>query len=114
MQKLKKDLQSVAKVLQAVTKKVEQIQKQIEKVGGFKVATPKSVKKPPTKKAPAGKPVYAVDKVFAIINRSKKGVNSASIMEKTGFDRKKVANIIFKLKRQGKIKAETKGVYTKA
>ena len=109
MQKLKKDLQDLRKALKAVTQKVEKIKNQIEKVGRSKAAKPKSVKKAPTKK-----PVTAVDTVLATINRSKKGVNTASIMEKTGFDRKKVANILFKLKKQGKIKIKIKGVYLKA
>lgn len=65
-------------------------------------------------KTSAKKPASAVDTVLGVIKRSKKGVNTASIMKKTGYDRKKVANIIFKLKKQGKIKSETKGVYLKA
>lgn len=114
MQKLKKDLQGVTKALKALTKKVEQIQKQIEKAGKSKAAKPKTIKKTPAKKTAAKKPVTAIDTVLAIIKRSKKGVNTASIMKKTGYDKKKVANIIFKLKTQGKIKSATKGVYVKA
>ena len=114
MQKLKKDLRDVTIALKTVAQKVEKIQRQIEKVGKSKAAKPKSVKKTPMKKARAKKPVTAAETVLAIINRSKKGVNTASIMGKTGFDRKKVANILFKLKKQGKIKSEIKGVYLKA
>ena len=73
-------------------------------------------KKETPKKAPAKKAVKetASDTVLAIVNRSKKGVNSATLAEKTGFDKKKVANIVFKLRKQGKIKSVGKGVYTKA
>jgi hypothetical protein len=35
-------------------------------------------------------------------------------MEKTGFDQKKTYNIVYKLKKQGKIKSAGKGVYVKA
>jgi len=79
-----------------------------------KKAAPK--KKAPAKKAPAKKAakVTAADAVLKVINRAKKGVNTAAIMKKTGFDNKKVANIIFKLKKQGKIKNPEKGLYVKA
>ncbi|MFC1877633.1 hypothetical protein ACFL2E_10250 [Thermodesulfobacteriota bacterium] len=63
-----------------------------------------------TKKQPA----TAADTVLAVINRSKKGINSATLAEKTGFDNKKIANIVFKLRKQGKIKSVQRGVYTKA
>lgn len=70
----------------------------------------------PKKKAPAKKAakVTAADTVLNVINRTKKGVNTATLMKKTGFDNKKVANIIFKLKKQGKIKNPEKGLYVKA
>ena len=88
-----------------------------------KKAAPKKVapKKAPVKKAPAKKavktkkqPATAADTVLAIINRSRKGVNSATLSDKTGFDKKKIANIVFKLRKQGKIKSVGRGVYTKA
>jgi hypothetical protein len=34
-------------------------------------------------------------------------------MQKTGYDAKKIHNLVYKLKKQGKIKSETKGVYVK-
>ena len=83
-----------------------------------KKAAPKkaAAKKPAPKKAPAKKAVKktAADSVLAIINRSKKGVDSATLVKKTGFNKKKVANIVFKLRKQGKIKSVSKGVYAKA
>jgi hypothetical protein len=38
----------------------------------------------------------------------------ATLMEKTGYDQKKIANLVYKLKNQGKIKSVKKGVYLKA
>ena len=61
----------------------------------------------------AGKPTTAVDTVLNIISRSNKGVNTAAIKAKTGYDQKKVSNIVYKLKKLGKIKAVQKGVYVK-
>lgn len=73
-------------------------------------------KKTSAKKTPAQKTVKkatAADTVLAIINRSKKGVDSATLSKKTGFDKKKIANIVFKLRKLGKLKSVSKGVYTK-
>ena len=56
----------------------------------------------------------AADTVLGIIKRSKKGIATAALMEKTGYNQKKVTNIVFKLRKQGKIKNEGKGVYVKA
>ena len=64
-------------------------------------------------KSAAKKPLTAADTVLGVIKRSKKGVDTAALMKKTGYDRKKVANIVFKLRKQGKIKSEKKGVYVK-
>ena len=71
-------------------------------------------KKAGAKKAPAKKTATAVDTVLAVINKSKKGVDSATLAKKTGFDKKKIANIVFKLRKLGKIKSVSKGLYTKA
>jgi predicted Rossmann fold nucleotide-binding protein DprA/Smf involved in DNA uptake len=74
-------------------------------------ATAKS-KKATAEKAPAKK-ATAADTVLTIINRSKKDVSVATLSEKTGFGNKKIANIVFKLKKMGKIKTVSKGVYAK-
>ncbi|MEA1948601.1 MAG: hypothetical protein U9N83_15005 [Thermodesulfobacteriota bacterium] len=74
---------------------------------------PSKPKKSSAKKAALKKPVTAAETVLKIINRSKKGVSPAIISEKTGFAPKKVHNIVYKLKKQGKIKSVGKGVYLK-
>ncbi len=76
----------------------------------------KAAKKPAPKvvRKKAVKPTTAVDTVLNIIIRSKEGVNTAAIKAKTGYDQKKVANIVYKLKKQGKIKTSQKGVYVKS
>ena len=121
MKNLKKSLQSVNKDLNALSKKVDKIivaasklekPKTVKKKAAKKVA----VKKPAAKKPAAKKPVKltAADTLFAVIKRSKKGVGVAELMKKTEFDLKKTYNIIYKLKKQGKIKSVEKGVYKKA
>jgi putative endonuclease len=120
--KLKKDLQSVSKALYNLVQKIEKMQKEVDKqVQPTKKTKAETVKKKAVKKAPVKKvivpktaPPTAIDKIFAIINRSKKGVNTSTLMEKTGYERKAIFNVIYKLTKQGKIKTVAKGVYVKA
>jgi hypothetical protein len=75
-----------------------------------------AAKKAPVKKVVAKKPVKltAISTILAIIKRSKKGVDTASLKKKTGFKDNIIHNIVYKLKKQGKIKSVGKGVYVKA
>ncbi len=137
MEKLKKDLVAILKALNGLAQKVQTLQEQIgEDKKPTKKPKAKAVKKKVVKKAPAkrasvkkvaakkaapkkavqkkAKPVTAADTVLAIINRYKKGVGMAALMEKTGYNQKKIANLVFKLRKQGKIKSVAKGVYLKA
>ena len=121
MNNFKKDLDDVMKMSKALALKVEKLQKQYAEM--LKKHPKMPVKKATIKKAAAKKTVTkksapkkgeATDAVLAIINRSKKGVDSDRVMEKTGFDKKKVANIFARMKKQGKIKSGGKGIYVKA
>ena len=112
MKVLKRDLQSVVKSLKLLTKKTEQIAEALEKV-----ETPRPTQKMPIAKA-GNKAVTrkatsqtATDTVLGIIKRSRKGLDTAALGEKTNFDAIKVRNIIFRLKRQGKIQSKSRGIY---
>ena len=54
----------------------------------------------------------AIDVVLDAITRSKQGADFATIQTKTGFDEKKIRNIIFRLNKIGKIKRKSRGIYT--
>jgi uncharacterized protein (UPF0335 family) len=56
----------------------------------------------------------AIDVVLDAIKRSKQGIGFASIQAKTGFDEKKIRNIIFRLNKTGKIKRKSRGIYIAA
>ena len=56
----------------------------------------------------------AVDIVLETINHSKQGIDFAQIQVKTGFDEKKIRNIIFRLNKTGKIKRKSRGIYIAA
>jgi hypothetical protein len=53
----------------------------------------------------------AVNKVFEVIKGFKQGAGLPDIKEKTGFDEKKVRNIIFRLNKNGVIQRQSRGVY---
>ena len=111
-------LKAVAEGLRTIAQGMEKIAEKLEDSAPKKQAKAKPARKKAAKpkKAPAKRAVKktAADTVFAVIKRSKKGVNNATLAEKTGFDKKKIANIIFKLRKQGKIKSIDRGIYTKA
>jgi hypothetical protein len=114
MKELQRDLQSVLKSLRALTQKTEKMIKRLEKLDKAQAA--KKPKAKATKKAPAKKPakLSASGTVLAIIKRSRKGIDTATLEKKTGFEGRKIWDIIYSLKKQGKIKSERKGLYVKA
>jgi predicted transcriptional regulator len=54
----------------------------------------------------------AIDIVYDVIKRSRKGLGFTDIQAKTGFGDKKIRNIIFRLNKNGKIKRKSRGIYT--
>ncbi len=56
----------------------------------------------------------AIDKVYGVIKRAKAdGISLDEISKKTGFDKAKINNIIFRLKDQKKVVAVKRGTYRK-
>ena len=108
---LKKDLQAVNREIKVLTKKVDKIVVAVDKFEKPKAAPAKPVKKAAAKK---GKKMTAPETVLAIIKRSKKGVDSATLKKKTGIKDNVLLNAVYQLKKQGKIKSERKGFYVKA
>ena len=54
----------------------------------------------------------ATDMVLDVIKRYKKGVGFKEIQAQTGFEEKKIRNIIFRLDKIGKIQRVGRGIYT--
>ena len=112
---IKKELTALQKDITDIGKRVEKLLKAIEKSGKTKVV--KAPKAKPAKKAPKAPAkkkavkVSATDLVLKIVNRSKKGVDTATLMKKTGFNQKKVTNILQRTYKQGRIKRVDKGIY---
>jgi predicted Rossmann fold nucleotide-binding protein DprA/Smf involved in DNA uptake len=112
MKDLKKSLEKVASGLMKAANDAEKL--------AVKLVAQTKAKAKPVKKA-AGKKISkktakqpaAADTVYKVIARLKNGANMATIKQRTGYDNKKIHNLVYKLKKQGKIKSETKGVYVK-
>ncbi len=112
MKQLEQDLNSVLKSLKALTQKVEKMQSKVQ--GVKKPQAPKIAKtrKTISKKPAIEKTAYAT--MLEIINKRKKGITVEQLMDRTGFNKKKIANLIFKARKQGKIKSEERGIYLQA
>ena len=122
---LKRDLQAVKKDILALQRKMEKLLKAYEKPGKPKAAkkpkrkvvkakakrTVKARKTTARKKAPT---MTATEQVLKIIGRSRKGVDVPMLKVKTGFDDKKVRNIVFRASKEGKIKKIGRGIYVGA
>ena len=105
---MEKEIKALQKDIKDIQKKIDNFIKAIET--GEKTEAPKAK----AKKAPAKKKatkVTATDQVLKIINSSKNGVNTATLMKKTGFNQKKVTNILQRTFKAGKIKRAAKGIY---
>ena len=73
----------------------------------------KKEKKPvfPKKSSPSKKKSStAIDEVQAFMVEQKKGASTEDVMKATGFNKKKVQDILYKLKKRGSLKSE-KGLY---
>lgn len=119
MKELKKDLGAVAKELRELAQKTGKMIKQVEKLEKAQAAKKpiaKPVKRKVARKVGAKKrtKVTTIDAVLKIIQKRKKGVGTAALKKNTGFDEKKIWNIINNLKKQGKIRSGGRGIYVKA
>ncbi len=124
MKQLNRELQSVVKGLKSLTQKADKIAGRLEKLekeqAGRKAGTMSKTGKKPVKKASAKTPgerkkrVTATDTILKIILNSKRGVDTATLKRKTGFEDAKIRVIIYRLKKAGKIKSKSRGLYVEA
>jgi len=125
MKQLKREFKSVLKSLKALSQKTEKMIKTLDKLEKSQMgkktrvkAKPKAkaIKKAPVRKLAASKKtkLTAADTILSVIKRSRKGVDKATLKKKTGFEGRKIWDITYRLKKQGKIKKDRKGLYLKA
>ena len=123
---LKRDLQAVKRDIKALEKKMERLLKDhgkpqqpktVKKVKrkAAKAKTKRAVAaKKATPRKKAAKKTTSTEQILKIIKRSRKGVNVPALKAKTGFEDKKVRNIIFRASKEGKIKKVGRGIYVGA
>jgi len=124
MKELEKFLKVLSDGMRTLAQGVEGLALKVDELANAQSTPPKPAPRKTTetspKKAPkkqtksTAKQGTATDAVLAIIKRYKKGVDVATLKKKTGFDDKKIHNIIYKLKKKGLVKSVGKGVYTTA
>jgi len=115
MKKAKKQVKPVKKVVAKAKKPVVLKKKITAKRKATKTVKAKPVKavKAKTaavKKAPAGQ-IAILDKVLSTIKKSKNGIAIDKIKEKTGLEQRQLSNALYKLSKNGKIKAKVRGIY---
>jgi len=119
MKAMKKELKAVIKGLKMLVQKTEKIERELEKAPAGKViasargraaarAKATALRRRPTTR---GRGMTATDMVYGIIKKGRTGVKTAQIKRKTGFDDKKIWNVINRLKTLRKIKSARRGVY---
>ena len=137
MSALKNDLAVVAKALKQLSKKTESLAKKVDKLEKSKAAkkpkakrakkaktkkrvvakkrvAPKKRKAPKKKVAAKKAPKKSASELILSImktSRSKKGVATALLQKKTGFNNQKIRDNIYKLTKRGKIERVGRGVY---
>jgi len=108
-------LRALAQGIGAIANKLENLaDAQADKKPKRKVRKKKPTVKTATKTTtPGKKSPRATDVVYRAIGSSKKGIDLATLEKKTGFEKRKIQNAIYRLKKQGKVRSVAKGVYMK-
>jgi predicted Rossmann fold nucleotide-binding protein DprA/Smf involved in DNA uptake len=114
MKQLEKNLKDVTRDLKRLTQKTEKMIERLKKLEKAQAA--KKPKAKAVKKAVAKKPakLSSSDTVLALIKRSRKGVDKATLINRTRFKDSNIRTILYRLSKQGKIKRDRKGLYVKA
>ena len=104
--KIQKELTKISKDLEKMSRRIQKLTSSIPKPKGIaqKATMPKSVASNKGKKS-------GTETVMDMIRKSKKGIGTGALIKKTGFDDKKIHNIIFKAQKEGRIERVSRGVY---
>jgi hypothetical protein len=104
--KIQKELAQISKDLEKLSKRIKKLTSSIPKTKARaqKTSMPKSA-------APKKGKKYGTQTVLDMIKKSKKGIGAGTLIKKTGFEDKKIRNILFKALTDGKIERVGRGVY---
>ena len=118
----RQDLQAVRKDIRALERKMANLLKAYGKTQKPKAAGKAKRRALKAKAGVAGaskktafrtkaSQLTATEQILKIVGRSRKGVDVPELKAKTGFEDKKVRNIIFRASKEGKIKKIGRGIY---
>jgi len=118
MKSIKTQLRTISNSLASLSKQVDRITKQVDKLQPAKKAAPAKRKKTARKAAVRKKTAPArgktvLDKVYAVIKRSKSGATIATLKTKTGLDSRQLSNALYKLSKKRLVHAKSRGLYVK-
>ena len=104
--KIQKELLKISKDLEKMSRQIQKLTSSISKGKGMaqKASMPKPVA--PNKGKKSG-----TQTVLDMIRKSRKGIDAGTLIKKTGFEDKKIRNILFKALTDGKIERVGRGVY---
>ena len=123
LHEIQTELHSLVKLIQQLSESVAAIVAAMEKLTQPDLPQEQEkVKRAPTRKkviikdgvVEKIKRIPATQIVYDLIQKSQQGMDTAALMKTTGFDQRKVHNIIFRLKKQGLVKRVGRGVHKKA
>ena len=123
LHEIQTELHSLVKLIQQLAESVAAIVAAMEKLTQPDLPQEQEkVKRAPTRKkviikdgvVAKIKRIPATQIVYDLIQKSQQGMDTAALMKTTGFDQRKVHNIIFRLKKQGLVKRVGRGVHKKA
>ena len=104
--KIKKELVKISKDLEKMSRRIQKLTSSLAKGKNRapKTTLPKSAA--PNKGKKSGTQI-----VLGMIKKSQKGIDAGTLIKKTGFEDKKIRNILFKALTDGKIERVGRGVY---
>jgi hypothetical protein len=97
--RISKDLERVFREIQKLTSSIAKKKEKVQRASMPVPAAPSSGKKSGTQI------------VLGMIKKAKAGIDAGTLIKKTGFEDKKIRNIIFKAWKEGKIERVGRGVY---
>ena len=100
--KIRKGIEKVSRLIQKLTSPISK-----EKGTAQKASMPKPVAPNKSKKS-------GTQTVLDMIRKSPKGIDAGTLIKKTGFEDKKIRNILFKALTDGKIERVGRGVYKRS
>ena len=104
--KIQKELVKISKDLEKMSREIQKLSSSIPQEKG---RAPKAILPKPAVQSKGEK--SGTQTVLDMIRKSKKGIGTGTLIKKTGFDGKKIHNILFKALKEGKIERVGRGVY---